>query len=625
VNYLSAEKIGKSFSDRWLFRDLTFGIAQGEKYAMVGINGVGKSTLLKILNGSMPPDEGTIAVRDGLRIGTLAQQEFADSSLTIKAVLFSDTNELARAVRDYEMCVDDPNTSAERMHEVLDEMERLSAWEYEAKVKEIIEKLGVPSLSRELSTLSGGQRKRVYMAKLLLELPDLIFLDEPTNHLDLESIEWLENYLSGKSITLVMVTHDRYFLDNVVTDILELDRQQLFRYTGNYAYFLEMKAGREEKLQVEVTKARNLLKKELEWMRRQPKARGTKAKYRIEAFHDLEKKASQDLRRDKLELTLEMRRQGGNILSLVNVEKSFGNDTLIDDFSYVFKKGDRVGVVGKNGVGKSTLLDLMVGLIRPDKGEVVPGVTTRFGYFTQEAANLRDDNRVIEEVTAIAEFVTLSDGSQVSASRFLDMFLFPPDKQYNLVGKLSGGERKRLQLLKVLVGNPNFLILDEPTNDFDIETLNVLEEFLVKFNGCLVLVSHDRYFMDHLVEQLFVFEADGIVRVHNGNYSDYRLALEDYERPTISPVVQLPEVKQERVQRQEQQRKLTYKEKQDYAALEKDIELLEDRKATITEQLTAGAGDHTQLQKWSEEIALLTQHIDDKTNRWLVLTEKAGD
>jgi ATP-binding cassette subfamily F protein uup len=625
VNYLSAEKIGKSFSDRWLFRDLTFGIAQGEKYAMVGINGVGKSTLLKILNGSMPPDEGTIAVRDGLRIGTLAQQEFADSSLTIKAVLFSDTNELARAVRDYEMCVDDPNTSAERMHEVLDEMERLSAWEYEAKVKEIIEKLGVPSLSRELSTLSGGQRKRVYMAKLLLELPDLIFLDEPTNHLDLESIEWLENYLSGKSITLVMVTHDRYFLDNVVTDILELDRQQLFRYTGNYAYFLEMKAGREEKLQVEVTKARNLLKKELEWMRRQPKARGTKAKYRIEAFHDLEKKASQDLRRDKLELTLEMRRQGGNILSLVNVEKSFGNDTLIDDFSYVFKKGDRVGVVGKNGVGKSTLLDLMVGRIRPDKGEVIPGVTTRFGYFTQEAANLRDDNRVIEEVTAIAEFVTLSDGSQVSASRFLDMFLFPPDKQYNLVGKLSGGERKRLQLLKVLVGNPNFLILDEPTNDFDIETLNVLEEFLVKFNGCLVLVSHDRYFMDHLVEQLFVFEADGIVRVHNGNYSDYRLALEDNERPTISPVVQLPEVKQERVQRQEQQRKLTYKEKQEYAALEKDIELLEERKATITEQLTAGAGDHTQLQKWSEEIALLTQHIDDKTNRWLVLTEKAGD
>jgi ATP-binding cassette subfamily F protein uup len=625
VNYLSAEKIGKSFSDRWLFRDLTFGIAQGEKYAMVGINGVGKSTLLKILNGSMPPDEGTIAVRDGLRIGTLAQQEFADSSLTIKAVLFSDTNELARAVRDYEMCVDDPNTSAERMHEVLDEMERLSAWEYEAKVKEIIEKLGVPSLSRELSTLSGGQRKRVYMAKLLLELPDLIFLDEPTNHLDLESIEWLENYLSGKSITLVMVTHDRYFLDNVVTDILELDRQQLFRYTGNYAYFLEMKAGREEKLQVEVTKARNLLKKELEWMRRQPKARGTKAKYRIEAFHDLEKKASQDLRRDKLELTLEMRRQGGNILSLVNVEKSFGNDTLIDDFSYVFKKGDRVGVVGKNGVGKSTLLDLMVGLIRPDKGEVVPGVTTRFGYFTQEAANLRDNSRVIEEVTAIAEFVTLSDGSQVSASRFLDMFLFPPDKQYNLVGKLSGGERKRLQLLKVLVGNPNFLILDEPTNDFDIETLNVLEEFLVKFNGCLVLVSHDRYFMDHLVEQLFVFEADGIVRVHNGNYSDYRLALEDNERPTISPVVQLPEVKQERVQRQEQQRKLTYKEKQEYAALEKDIELLEERKATITEQLTAGAGDHTQLQKWSEEIALLTQHIDDKTNRWLVLTEKAGD
>ncbi|MFM9074442.1 MAG: ABC-F family ATP-binding cassette domain-containing protein, partial [Bacteroidota bacterium] len=387
--------------------------------------------------------------------------------------------------------------------------------------------------------LSGGQRKRVFLAQVLLASADLLILDEPTNHLDLEAIEWLEQYLSGKDITLLMVTHDRYFLDQVSTGILELDRGKLYRYNGNYSYFLEKKSEREEMLKSEVAKARNLLKKELEWMRRQPKARGTKAKYRVDAFYELQAKASQSLKKDRLELDIQEARQGGKILELHHVSSAWGGLKTVDDFTYTFKKGDRIGVVGKNGVGKSTFLNLVTGQIKPASGEILPGLTTKFGYFRQETADLNPSHRLIEEVKEIAEFITLSDGSQVSASKFLDQFLFPPEKQYTFIEKLSGGEKKRLQLLKVLVANPNFLILDEPTNDFDIETLNVLEEFLENFSGCLLLVSHDRYFMDRLVDQLFVFEGDGKIRVFNGNYSDYREELAEAEsKPAPAPVRQ---------------------------------------------------------------------------------------
>lgn len=621
MNYLSAELVSKSFHDKWLFRDISLGISQGEKYALVGNNGVGKSTLLKILTGELAPDNGKVSVRDGITIAHLTQQPVVDNNLRVKDILFNDDNEIARVVKEYEDCLAHPDVAPERMQAALERMEELKAWDYESKVHEVIGKLGVPDFDKKFGELSGGQRKRIFLAQLLLKEPDLIILDEPTNHLDLSAIEWLENFLSGQQVTLIMVTHDRYFLDNVATEILELDRGQLFRYRGNYAYFLEKKEAREEMLKVEVARARNLLKKELEWMRRQPKARGTKAKYRVDAFYELEKKASQDLRKDRLELDIKESRQGGKILEVEKIRKSFADTPIVNEFSYVFKKNDRIGIVGKNGVGKSTFLDMLTGKLKPDGGEVIPGVTTKFGYFTQEAISLNPANRVIEEVKEIAEFITLSDGSQISASKFLDNFLFPPEKQYTFVEKLSGGEKKRLQLLKLLVTNPNFLILDEPTNDFDIDTLNVLEDFLDKFTGCLLLVSHDRYFMDHLVDQLFVFEGEGTVRVFNGNYSDYREWSDEQnlvaqERPTPVATTAVPAAPVSA------KRKLSFKEKKEMEELQGAIASLEARRSELESKMNSGVTDHVQLQQWSEEIAAISQQVDEKTMRWLELSEQ---
>jgi ATP-binding cassette subfamily F protein uup len=501
------------------------------------------------------------------------------------------------------------------MQAALEKMEEYNAWDYDAKVQEITSKLGVVDLDQKFAQLSGGQRKRIFMAQMLLTEPDLIIMDEPTNHLDLEAIEWLENYLSSQQITLIMVTHDRYFLDAVATEIIELDRGKIFRYKGKYAYFLEKKAEREEILKIEVTKAKSLLKKELEWMRRQPRARGTKAKYRIEAFYEIKEVASQNLKKDKLALDIQEARQGGKILELHNVSKSYGEKILVDNFSYVFKKKDRIGVVGKNGIGKSTFLNLLTGKINPDKGERIPGVTTKIGYFTQEAENLNLGNRLIEEVKDIAEYITLSDGTTISASKFLDQFLFPPEKQYTYIDKLSGGERKRLQLLKILITNPNFLILDEPTNDFDIDTLNVLEDFLDKFSGCLILVSHDRYFMDHLVDQLFVFEGDGKILPFNGNYSDYRSIDQEDEVP--KPSVSNQRVKEEKSDK----KKPSFKEKKEYEELQKAIDLLEEEKRKIANELTNTSNDHNQLIKMGERLEAVNLEIDMKTLRWLELTD----
>ena len=620
MNFLSAETISKTFNDRWLFRDISLGISQGEKFGFVGNNGVGKSTLLKILTGEIAPDSGKVSVREGVRMAYLTQTPSVSDDMTVKDLLFSESNEVARVVKEYEDCIHHPDTSPERMQAVLERMEDLKAWDYEAKVHEVIEKLGVPDIDKTFGALSGGQKKRIFLAQVLLLEPDLIIMDEPTNHLDLTAIEWLENYLSGQNITLIMVTHDRYFLDAVATEIIELDRGQLFRYKGNYAYFLEKKAEREEILKIEVNKARQLLKKELEWMRRQPRARGTKAKYRIDAYYDLEKKASQNLKKDKLELDFKEARQGGKILEVEHIAKKYGEQIIIQDFSHVFKKKDRIGVVGKNGVGKSTFLDILTGNLKPDRGEVTRGVTTKFGYFTQESINLNPANRLIEEVKEIAEFITLADGSQISASKFLDNFLFPPEKQYNYVSKLSGGEKKRLQLLKLLVTNPNFLILDEPTNDFDIDTLNVLEDYLDQFAGCLMLVSHDRYFMDHLVDQLFVFEGDGKIRVFNGNYTDYRDWVEEEEAraasgKNVKPVVVEP------VSTTPEKRKPSYKEKQEYEKLQAEIDALEKKKAEIESRFTKGTPDHQQVAEWSKEIQAITGNIDEKTMRWLELSD----
>ena len=618
VNYLSAENLSKSFNDRWLFKEISIGISQGEKLALVGENGTGKTTLLKILTGELKSDSGVVSVRDGIKIGYLTQQPKVAQHKSVKEIIFNEHNVIASVVKEYEDCIHHSDTSPQRMQKVLERMEELNAWDYDAKVQVINDKLGILDLDQKFEELSGGQRKRVFMAQMLLTEPDLIIMDEPTNHLDLEAIEWLETYLSGQNITLIMVTHDRYFLDNVANEIIELDRGKLYRYKGKYAYFLEKKSEREEILKAEVSKARNLLKKELDWMRRQPRARGTKAKYRIEAFYDLQEKASQNLKKDKMELDILGARQGGKILELHHVSKSYGNKLLMDNFSYIFKKKDRIGVVGKNGVGKSTFLDILTNKINPDKGERIPGVTTKIGYFTQESQDLNPAHRVIEEVKEIAEFITLSDGSSVSASKFLDLFLFPPEKQYTFIEKLSGGERKRLQLLKVLVTNPNFLILDEPTNDFDIETLNVLEDFLEKFTGCLILVSHDRYFMDHLVDQLFIFEGDGKILPFNGNYSDYR-SMEDEEEFEEKPIaVTQPVVKSPILS---ENRKPSFKEKKEYAELQSQIEALELEKSKLNEQMNNDGMDHMQLTELGKKIEAITDKVDALTLRWLELDE----
>lgn len=618
MNYLSAENLSKSFNDRWLFKEISIGISQGEKLALVGENGTGKTTLLKILTGELKSDSGVVSVRDGIKIGYLTQQPKVAQHKSVKEIIFNEHNVIASLVKEYEDCIHHSDTSPQRMQKVLERMEELNAWDYDAKVQVINDKLGILDLDQKFEELSGGQRKRVFMAQMLLTEPDLIIMDEPTNHLDLEAIEWLETYLSGQNITLIMVTHDRYFLDNVANEIIELDRGKLYRYKGKYAYFLEKKSEREEILKAEVSKARNLLKKELDWMRRQPRARGTKAKYRIEAFYDLQEKASQNLKKDKMELDILGARQGGKILELHHVSKSYGNKLLVDNFSYIFKKKDRIGVVGKNGVGKSTFLDILTNKINPDKGERIPGVTTKIGYFTQESQDLNPAHRVIEEVKEIAEFITLSDGSSVSASKFLDLFLFPPEKQYTFIEKLSGGERKRLQLLKVLVTNPNFLILDEPTNDFDIETLNVLEDFLEKFTGCLILVSHDRYFMDHLVDQLFIFEGDGKILPFNGNYSDYR-SMEDEEEFEEKPIaVTQPVVKSPILS---ENRKPSFKEKKEYAELQSQIEALELEKSKLNEQMNNDGMDHMQLTELGKKIEAITDKVDALTLRWLELDE----
>lgn len=621
MNYLSAELISKSFNDKWLFRDISLGISKGEKFAMVGNNGVGKSTLLKILTSELKSDSGKVVVRDGVRVGILTQQPQVDNQKQVKDILFDSSNKVAAVVREYEDCLHHPEVSAQRMQDALEKMEEYDAWDYDAKVQEVTTKLDVPDLDRKFGELSGGQKKRIFLAQLLLASPDLIIMDEPTNHLDLTAIEWLEEYLSAPNITLIMVTHDRYFLDNVANEIIELDRGKLYRYKGNYAYFLEKKSDREEMLKTEVSKARLLLKKELEWMRKQPRARGTKAKYRIEAYYELEKVANQDLRKDRLELDIKESRQGGKILEVEHIKKKFGNQVVIEDFSCVFKKFDRIGVIGKNGIGKSTFLNIITQKDKPDSGLVMPGATTKFGYFTQDSMTLNPQNRIIEEVKEIAEFITLSDGSQLSASKFLENFLFPPEKQYTFIEKLSGGEKKRLQLLKLLITSPNFLVLDEPTNDFDIDTLNVLEDFLEKFGGCLLLVSHDRYFMDHLVDQLFIFEGDGKIKMFNGNYTYYRDTLKGEHTEGVDDEDEIAEPVTKISSSSNGKKKVSMKEKIEYENLEKEIAGLEVEKGQVTEKLNSGETRHEQLLKWSQQVKNITEQIEKKSARWLELSE----
>ena len=619
MNLISAAGISKSYTERWLFNNISFGLAKGEKLALVGSNGTGKSTLLKVICGMIEPDSGEVGKTKGLIFGYLPQEPELDPNKTIEESLFSEENPVLNLVRQYETAISDEHFPADKMQFLLEEMERYDAWDFEQKAAQILGKLGIHDLKLSNSSLSGGQKKRVALAQLLIQQPDVLILDEPTNHLDLQAIEWLENLLNAHQISLIMVTHDRYFLDNVATQILELERGKLYIHHGNYAYYLEKKSQRETIFATEVARARNLMSKELEWMRRMPRARGTKSKSRIEAFYELKDKANTDLSKKELEISVRTSRLGNKIIEADHVSMSYGDTCLVNDFSYLFKKHDRIGVVGRNGVGKSTLLDLLTASITPTKGEIIHGPTLKIGYYTQHSNDLNDNNRIIEEVKQIAEYVTLGTGEQVSVSKLLDMFLFPPAMQHTPVAKLSGGERRRLQLLKVLVSNPNFLILDEPTNDLDIDTLNVLEDFLMGFDGCLLLVSHDRYFMDKLVEHLFVFEEEGHILDYYGNYTDYRQEADEAE---ANPAPAAAAVQQTKAAEPAQpKKKLSFKEQRELETIETDLAALEAKKQALELQLSKGSTDHEELTRWAAEIGELDQKIAAISDRWLELSE----
>lgn len=620
MNYLSVEELSKSYDEKQLFEGLTFGLEQGQKAALVGVNGCGKSTLLRVVGGLEPPEKGKVSFRNGLSIAMLHQHPKFDENDTVFQSVFADDREELNVIRDYELALakieSDPENAPD-ISPLIEKMDQLNAWEYEHQVKQILGKLGIHNLEQRMSELSGGQKKRVALAQALVVKSDFLILDEPTNHLDLEVIEWLENYLATQNLTLLMVTHDRYFLDKVTNEIVEIERGKAFRYKGNYSHFLEKKAERQEMEQSSIAKAKNLLKTELEWMRRQPKARGTKAKYRVDAFEGLKEKAGSGVKEEVMEVNLQSRRQGKKILELKNVRKSFGDKRMINDFNYVFKRGERVGLIGKNGVGKSTFLNIITQNLKPDSGELQVGQTIEIGYYAQDETVFDPTMKVIDVVKEVAEFITLADGSQVSASNLLGQFLFDPKVQYNLVGKLSGGEKRRLQLLRVLMANPNFLILDEPTNDLDIMTLNVLEDYLQKFSGCLMIVSHDRYFMDRLVDHLFVFEGGGVIRDFPGNYSDYR----------ISPGAVKTEVKGEKKEKsgapkKENTQKLSYKERLEFEQLEKEISKLEKSKSDLQNTLNLES-EYQKLEEISMEIKRLSEDLEEKEMRWLELSERS--
>jgi ATP-binding cassette subfamily F protein uup len=614
-NVLSVDQLSKAYTEKWLFKSITFGIQKGEKVALVGANGTGKTTLLKTIAGQIEPDSGTFALSKGSSVYYLPQEPKLPLDQSIRQTIYGDDNPIVNTIKAYEEIILDENADADAMQTLLDEMSRLNAWEFEKKASQVLAKLGIPDLDIMNSTLSGGQQKRVALAQMLLMNPDLIIMDEPTNHLDLEAIEWLENLLKAHNITLLMVTHDRYFLDNVSNHILELDQGNLYTHQGNYTYFLDQKVKRQADQALEVSKARNLMKKELEWMRRQPKARGTKSKSRIEAFYDLKDVASQNLKANELEIDVKASRLGNKVIEVQNIGMKYGEQTLINEFTYTFKRGDKIGVIGRNGVGKSTLLDILTQKIEPSSGKIVHGTTLEIGYYTQHTNNLNSDNRIIDEVREIADYVTLGDGSQVSVSKLLDMFLFPPAFQHTPIAKLSGGERRRLQLLKVLVASPNFLILDEPTNDLDIDTLNVLESFLLDFSGCLLIVSHDRYFIDKLVDHLFVFEGEGELKDFHGNYTDYVLkkaASGKKEKKKVEVKPKVEKVKSPEV-------KLSYKERLELEGLEKEIPQIEDKIKEITERLNTEQ-DYSKLSSLGEELKLLQTELDHKTERWMQLS-----
>jgi ATP-binding cassette subfamily F protein uup len=652
MTYLSVDKLSKNYGLKVLFENLTFGIQKGEKMALIAPNGTGKSTLLRILAGQETPDRGEVMTRNGIRIAFLDQEPALQPELTISGYISSGTSEAARIAIAYEKAVHDQaenfnDTTAAAYEKASAAMDAAGAWDYEQRLAQILGKLNIHDLDQPISTLSGGEKKRVALAFALLDEPDLLILDEPTNHLDVEMIEWLETYLTRSTMTLLMVTHDRYFLDRVCNQILELSEGVLYHHRGNYSYYLEKRAEREEVFATEVAKAGQLLKKELDWMRRQPKARTTKSKSRIASFYETEKKASSRKPDAEMRLEVTMSRMGNKILELEKVSKAWGDKVVLRDFSYTFSKGERIGIIGPNGVGKSTFLKLLNGEVAPDSGKIDTGTTIVFGHYRQQHKPLPEDVRVIDVIKEVAEVITLSDGSRITASQFLEHFMFPGAVQYAPVAKLSGGERRRLALMMVLVQNPNFLILDEPTNDLDLVTLGKLEEFLLGFGGCLIVVSHDRFFMDRLVQHYFAFEGDGKIRDFNGTYMEYRELQEELEEESRR---QASEVRagaradssaagtgkgaavtgkgaavtgKGAAASPSAGPKLTDNERKEFSKLEQEIAKIEIKKSEIEAQLSSGALPYDQLQQLSADYARLSGEADEKTLRWLELAERA--
>lgn len=619
MNFLSVENLTKSYGDRLIFGDLTFGIDQGDKVAIVAKNGNGKTTLLRCLMNLEQYDSGRVVYRNDVRVAFMQQTEQMDDELTILEAVFSHDLPELQIVKKYNQALRSGNEEA--VHACYEKLTELNAWDMEVKVNQILSVLKLNDTSVKVGSLSGGQKKRVALAQVLVAEADFLILDEPTNHLDLDMIEWLEEYLSKSKSTLLMVTHDRYFLEVVCDTIFELEDQTIYKYKGNFSYYLEKKAERQEQNQATIEKARNTFRKELEWIRRQPKARGTKQKARIDNFQEVKKVANQRLDEDELELPVKMERLGSKIVELHKIGKAYGDKVILDNFSYNFQRKERLGIVGNNGTGKSTFLNVLQEREEVDRGKVVIGETVVFGYYSQELIKVDDDKKVIDVIRDIAEFIPLEKGRQLSAAQFLEKFLFPRSMHYNFVHKLSGGEKRRLKLMTVLMANPNFLILDEPTNDLDIFVMAVLEDYLRSFEGCLIVVSHDRYFMDKMVDHLFVFEGQGQIKDIVGNYSEYRKQQQTVKRSETKvsePVIQpADETKKE----EPKKTKLSFREKQEFDQLEKELENLEIEKEKWTSTLSDSNASNEELMKAGEELARIMASIDKKTDRWIELSE----
>ncbi len=626
VSFLQVDGLTKSFGDLVLFENITFGVAQGQKIGLIAKNGSGKTTLLNIIAGKEDYDEGSIVFRNDLRVGYLEQAPHYPEGLTVLQACFYSQNETVRLLAEYEQALMDNDT--DKLNSLLERMDSLKAWDYEQRAKQILGELKIHNLEQKVESLSGGQLKRVALANVLITEPELIILDEPTNHLDLEMTEWLEDYLNRSTISILMVTHDRYFLDRVCSEIIEIDRKQIYQYKGNYSYYLEKRQERIDAQNAEVERASNLLRKELDWMRRQPQARGTKAKYRIDAFYELEKKAHQQREAGPVNLDVKASYIGSKIFDAVDVCKRFDDLKITDHFNYTFARYEKMGIVGNNGTGKSTFIKMLLGEIQPDSGHFDIGETVRFGYYSQEGLQFDEQMKVIDVVQNIAEYVDLGDGRKMGVSQFLNYFLFTPDRQHSYVYKLSGGEKRRLYLCTVLMRNPNFLVLDEPTNDLDIITLNVLEEYLRSFKGCVIVVSHDRYFMDKVVDHLLVFRGNADIKDFPGNYTQYRAwkeeqdALKKQEEQALQSKQAVVEEKSRRPEK-EVKRRLTFKERKEFEALDAEIPALEAEKKELETAMSSGTLSTEELLAKSARITALIEELDEKTMRWLELSEWA--